>query len=396
MTALPASLAGLTRRRILDDADQGLGTSRGAHISIRGNRFRLIDGAGNEKLVETTYLDVVVCDANPNTSKVYFAGEYNPSNPSDDPPACWSDNGTGPSKDALSPQSPTCTVCPWNDRNSATSKLTGKGIKACSDRKKIGVVLPDAPDVVVYELQIPPGSLTNLRAYNKWINQQATGGRALDLADLVTRIEFDPDKTGVMLFKPAGWADDDRTIQLLQYIETNNLGAAAVGRNDVALDPARFALPAKTVPYEQIAAPVAPQAPPQQFALPPRQAAAPPAVLPAPVAPPASPEAPRQKRRAATPSPAQEAQVAPFMAAAQENTVAGRPVLQHTPMPMMGGNANAQIPAIPEFLRRDGQAGPRQDASVPPTPQFGMGAGAPPPPDVAQALQSAMSLPTRR
>src|ERR1700722_1369052 len=218
---LPVQLASRQRRSISDAAMSGIGSSRGAHISIRGGRFHLVNAAGMETHIDTHYLDIVVVDANVNTSKVFFAYDYDPS--VDAPPDCFSDNGTGPSLQSMTPQSPTCSICPWNARGSDTT-FTGKPTKACQDRKKLAVVLPDDPAVTVYEFQIPPGSVTNLKAYNNWISQQPTNnpGRKPDLADLVTRVEFDPDKQFTMKFTAVALADDDRTMQVIDYIDPNN------------------------------------------------------------------------------------------------------------------------------------------------------------------------------
>ena len=387
---LPAALASRQRRSVMDDAVAGLGVSRGAHISIRGNRFRLINAAGAEFLVPTASLDVVVVDANRVTSKLFFEGEYDPNN--DAPPTCFSDNGTGPSSLAMSPQAPTCAVCPWNVMGSDQSKVTGRGIKACSDRKKLAVIVPDDTEMNVYELQIPPGSLTNLKAYSKWLAEQVTGGRKLDIADVVTRMEFDPDKMGTLMFSAAAYADDDRTLQIIDYIDANQLADAAVGRTDVAANPevikqlmsagggATAALPAPAAPAQG-----------QQFVLPPREAAP----LPAPVAPtqPQAPAAPQQatpRRRntrtaapeAAAPAAAAPSNVAPFVAPAAPRAAA----------PAMPA---AEMPDIPQFLQRAPGGAPAAAPAAPaaaPAPRFGVGAPPAPPPAVA----AAMGLPTRR
>src|SRR5260221_12821306 len=275
MTGLSPALANRQRRSIIDDATTGLGMTRGPHISIKGNRFRLVNEAGQEFLVPTTHLDVVVVDANVKTSKIFYAGDYDPSGNNDVPPTCFSDNGTGPSTLSMVPQAPTCAVCPMNVVGSDQSKFTGKNIKACSDRKKLAVIIPDDPAVTVYELQIPPGSLSNMRAYGSWLGQQASGiqGRKLDIADMVTRIDFDADKTGVMKFSAVAFADDDRTIQLIDYIDQNKLADVAVGRNDVAHDPAMVQqMISGGRPTAHIAAPAPAQ--PAQFTLPPPTAPA--------------------------------------------------------------------------------------------------------------------------
>lgn len=372
---LSAPLASRSYRGIIEDATNNLGTSRGPHLSIRGGRFRLIDAAGNEKLLDTHYADIIVVDANKNSSRVYFEGEFDPA--SDVPPACYSDNGVGPSTQSMSPQSPTCAACPHNIRGSDTT-FTGKPTTACSNRRKLAFILPDDPSVTVYEFQVPPGSLGGLRAYGDWLKQQASGvaNRPMDINDVVTRVSFDPGKQFVMVFQPVAFADDERTMQLVQYIYENKLSDAAVGRNDVAHDPENVKrLLAAGQTTQQIAPPApAPQAPPAgngQFQLPPRGPIAG-SAQPAPGAP--------QKRRGRPPA---SAPVAPPIAPA---------AAQATPPTLPPAQDDMGIPA---FLQRAPTA-PAGTPPAPPVQRFGVGPAPPPPPALADALNKAMNLPTRR
>ncbi len=235
---MSTALASRQRRRIIDDASQGLGMSRGAHLSIKGGRFRLIDGKGEETLVPNHHLDVVILDANDRASRIYYEGEFDATLTT--PPTCFSDNGTGPSTMAMVPQAPSCQVCDHNIRGSATT-FKGKPTTACSNRKKLAFIVPGDPAVNVYEFQIPPGSLTKLRDYTGWLNKQASGieGRQLDIADVVTRVEFDPDPNRLftLTFAATEYADDEYTLKVIDYIDANKLSDVAVGRNDVACDP---------------------------------------------------------------------------------------------------------------------------------------------------------------
>lgn len=390
MSQLPAALASRQRRSVIDDATTGLGSSRGAHISIKGGRFRLVSATGVETPLETHYVDVIVVDANSHPARVFFDGPYVPGD--DVPPVCFSDNGTGPSNQAMQPQAPTCAVCPNNVRGSDTT-FSGKATTACDNRKKMAVIIPDDPAVNVYEFQIPPGSLSNLRAYGAWLGQQASGvqGRKMDIADVVTRISFDPDRQFVMQFAAVAFADDERTIQLIDYIDANKLSDAAVGRNDVACDPAAVRAMLETGGRPAaIAAPAAQAAPQgQQFQLPPRQIEQQP---PAPVAPPKSRG--RQKAKAAPPAGASPA--APFMAPAAGNpapsaALAALPATRQGSAIASPSNGQADT-GIPDFLRRTGDAPPAPSAP----PRFGVGPAPTPPAAIQDALNAAMNLPTRR
>jgi hypothetical protein len=372
-TQLPASLANFRRpRSIIDDTMEGIGSSRGPHISIRGGRFRLVDATGNETPVEEHHIDLIFIDANQHPARVYFEGEFVPG--SDDPPVCFSDNGVGPSSQAIKPQAQTCAVCPRNVRGSATT-FSGKSTTACDNRKKMAVIVPDDPAVNVYEFQIPPGSLSNLKAYGAWIKQQSSGvaGRAMDIADFVTRVAFDPDKQFVMTFIPTAFADDEVTLQKMQYIYEHKLSDQAVGRTDVPIG-ANVAIAAPA------AKPAIAAQPAQQFQLPAR-AEANPLVEPAP----------KRTRGPNKPKPDQAASpAAPFMA----NAAAHPPAPAE---PTQNGAAGGDKPgetdtSIPSFLRRSADA-----PSAPgPSPRFGVGAAPTPPAGIAADLKNVMDLPTRR
>lgn len=379
MSQLPAALASRQRRSIIDDATTGLGSSRGAHLSIRGGRFRLVSATGVETPMETHFIDAIVVDANDKPARVYFEGAFDPS-ADNIPPSCFSDNGTGPSSQAMSPQAPTCAVCPRNVRGSDVT-FTKKPTTACDNRKKVAIIIPDDPAINVYEFQIPPGSLSNLRAYGAWLGQQASGvqGRKMDIADVVTRISFDPDRQFVMQFQAVAFADDERTIQLIDYIDANKLSDAAVGRNDVACDPEAVKLMLAGVARPAAIAAPAPAAPApqgQQFTLPPRTAPAQIEQQPAP-APTSRARKPKPEQAPSAASPA-----APFM------TPAADPAPRSPPQ----GSNGAAGEGIPDFLKRT-----NEPPAAPAAPlRFGVGPAPTPPPAIQDALNAAMNLPTRR
>jgi hypothetical protein len=380
MTQLPANLASRQRRSVIADAAVGLGSPRPAHLSIKGGRFRLVSATGIETVLDTHNVDIVVVDASNKTSRVYYENDY--VQDSNDPPVCFSDNGTGPSTQSIAPQSPTCAVCPHNVRGSDTT-FTGKPTTACENRKKLAFIIPDDPAVNVYEFQVPPGSLSGLKAYADWLGKQASGvqGRALDIADVVTRVQFDPDRPFVMQFSAVAFADDDRTMQLIDYIDANKLADIAVGRNDVARAPEEVkAMLAGRPAAPALPAPAAPA--PTQFQLPPRE---PPAALSPPAAAPAAPtpEVPPKRR-------GRQAAAAPTQAPQQFMAPAAAPFQPAAPPAPIAQSGDL---GIPDFLRRDNGVG---QPPAPSAPRFGVGAAPPPPAAVADALASAMALPTRR
>jgi hypothetical protein len=376
---LPPALQLRSRRRIIDDATQGLGSARGAHLSIRGGRFRLINANGVEKLVDTHYVDVVLIDANDKPARIYFEGAYEPD--SDVPPVCWSDNGVGPSTQAMVPQAPTCQMCPNNIRGTKQT-FTGKPTTACENRKKLAFIVPDDPAINVYEFQIPPGSLSNFRDYCKWLDTQASGveGRAMDVADVVTRVAFDPDKQFVMTFTAVAFADDDQTMQLIQHIDDNHLSDAAVGRNDVACDPEQVkAMIAGRPAQAALAAPN--QGAKEAQAVQQRQ-------LPQRTAPAGGQEVipPKPRGRGANRPALPGAETTQAAAAAPAApTAAAHP-----------SNGNGTDPGIPSFLRRNADNTAPAAPAAAPAPKFGVGRAPPPPAEISDTLNKAMALPTRR
>lgn len=205
MNQLPAHLAHRQRRDLASAAIGGLNTGSPPHISIAGNRFTLIDEAGNSKPMQTLYLDVCVIDANSAISKIYFDPRtpFDPSGDNFNPPLCFSDNGIGASAQASSPQNTSCAICPHNAWGSAISKMTNKPTKACTDVKKLAVIVPGID--LVFLLRIPPASLKNLVKYT-----QTLAGHGVDLPDALTRIEFE--SQGILKFTPMGYVDEATAI----------------------------------------------------------------------------------------------------------------------------------------------------------------------------------------
>lgn len=405
MNTLPAQQAQVlpSRRRLLDDASAGLGITRGPHISIRGGRFRFVTAA-QEREVPTHHMDIIVVDANKFDARVFFEGDFDPAS-MDTPPLCFSDNGMGPSKDSMQPQAPTCQQCQWNVRGTDYT-FSGRATTACTKRKKLSVIEADGgEDVTVYEFAITPGSLSNFKAYTSWLAQQAhpTQQRACDICDVVTRVSWDPNKQLVMVFSCAAWADDDLSMQKVEYIFQNDLGAIACGRTDVAIDPQTFTMLPRPAASPALPPPAQAAPQPRQHQLPPRQAPqlqAPAAQTQAgPAQTALAPRAPRGGRRAAQATlPPPNPQTATFMAPAANG---GLPAGAQSQEPQSARTPQQQVQdaaatgEIPAFLRRQPDQ-PQAATQAPPTPRFSIAQPPPPPAEIQNAVQQAMSLPSRR
>lgn len=242
---LPAYLQNRQSKALARTLQENLGSGQPPYLSIEGGRFTLIDAVGNALPVATfdpqmgQYIDMNIIDVNNTISKIYFDPEnpYDPKQADRAPPLCWSDNGVGPSRNAGSPQAPTCAACPNNTWGSATSKVSGKGIKACSDIQKIAFTT--GTNKTVFLLRVPPNSLAEMRAYvGRFV------GEAADISDVVTRVSFKQGIIGTLQFQAAAYIDEP-TMALRESILASKASDAIVGRLD-SVHPA-VALPAPGV-----------------------------------------------------------------------------------------------------------------------------------------------------
>ncbi len=411
MNQLPAFLANRQRRDLAAQAMGGISAGAGPHISIKDNRFTLIDGAGNQKPINTLSLDVCIIDANPSVSKIFYdpKQKYDPSGENNSAPICFSDNGQGASAAAAQPQNTSCQLCPWNAWGSAVSQMTGRQTKACNDGKKLAVLVPgQGVDGMVCLLRVPPATLKNLSKYTA-----SLGGHNVDLPDVTTRLEFE--SQGVLKFTPTGYVDE-ATAAVTEKIWEAKGTEQLVGKQDrpwggqADLQKATYAERAAIAPPAAQPAPApapAPaMAPPQPFGQAPgfgQQAGAPaqfgqsaPAPqfggAPAPAGPFGAPPSP-------TLGPAPD----PFAAfpgtQAPPAPVADAPK-QRKPRAPKAAPAAEPDDGIPPFLRNQDNAAPPpapepSALSAPAGNQFGMQSN-PPAPDagMAAALDAAFRLPT--
>lgn len=133
-------------------------------ISIKGARFRIVEG-DTETVLDSTTIDVIVVGANPRLSKTWYAKQWTPDS-EPQAPECFSLDGVSPDPQSTSPQNDLCASCP---QNAWGSKVTPQGqqIKACADKKRLAVVSADDPTGPVYLLEVTPAALKGLNQYQK-------------------------------------------------------------------------------------------------------------------------------------------------------------------------------------------------------------------------------------
>lgn len=420
MNQLPAHLQHRQRRDLADAAIGGISSGQGPHISIAGNRFTLVDAAGNQRPIPTLHLDVCIIDANPVVSKIFYdpSKRFDPSGGENSPPLCFSDNGQGASAQAQAPQNTSCQLCPWNAWGSSTSQMTGKQTKACNDAKKLAVVVPGM-GAMPFLLRVPPATLKNLAQYTNTMK-----GHGVDLPDALTRLEFE--SQGILKFTPVGYVDEQTardseaiweakgTDVLLGKLDRPWLGQNDAQKLEYAQRQAAPLPPPQPAPQVAPAPFMAPPPPPPQaFAAPaPQPFQAPPGTSPAfpgnpappamhPPAPPAAQEPKQRKPRAPKTQPAapQADAQAPFV---QTQGAPGAPPPSFSPQtgtpsaaPFAAPAATGSPPSdldIPGFLQRN--PAPAAPAALP-QQNFGMQPN-PPAPDagIAAALDEAFRLPT--
>jgi len=171
-------------------------------ISIKGSRFRIVEG-GNETVLDTTTLEVVIVGANPRLSKTWYAKAWTKDS---EPvaPDCFSLDGIGPDQSSTDPQNDICASCPQNAWGSKIAE-NGQQIKACSDQKRLAVVSADDPAGPVYLLQVTPAALKGFNAYAKELSM-----RGIPPEIVKTAITFDTDASFPKLkFGLAGFLDDE-------------------------------------------------------------------------------------------------------------------------------------------------------------------------------------------
>lgn len=241
---LPAHLQHLAARNTAVAAMGGIKSGQAIHqISIKASKWRLQDPQGGEQVVPMHHLDVIIVDANPNASKVYYEGAYDPSKEGQ-APTCFSDNGATPSDQSEKKQSVSCAACPHNVWGTGKNSAGQAAGKACSDSKKLAVILAENPTGAVYLLKIPPASLKNLYAFVEQVSN-----RGIPLPALVVRLQFDAQADYPKItFDPVGYCNPAQGQAVDKVLNTPEV-AAVIGTKDAA--------PVALVPAPAIAAPVA-------------------------------------------------------------------------------------------------------------------------------------------
>jgi hypothetical protein len=162
----------------------GLSTSV-PRISIKGSRFRIVEG-GTEQIIDSLTLATVIVGANRAISKEFYKVKWTPESPPT-APDCWSLDGESPAAEVAEPVNNLCATCPKNAWGSEMNQQN-EPIKACKDSKRLAVVSADDVGGQVYLLEVTPAALKGLNAYQKTLAQ-----RGIPPEVVITNVSFDPD-----------------------------------------------------------------------------------------------------------------------------------------------------------------------------------------------------------
>ena len=262
---IPAHVVSLEQARVMNaDAIQGISTGFPPSIRIKGSKFRIVDGNGEENVLKATdladseFLPIVILAAKPGLHKTFYAAAYDPNQTEAVAPDCFSMDGTVPDPSVAKPVCGTCAGCPNNafgsGRNQSGQATKGK---ACSDNKILAVAYKGG----VYQFKIPPASLKNFGVYVKNLTT-----RGVPLGNVMTYVGFDDNADySVFQFRVGGWIPEnvmERFMALAQSQEVQDI-IHPVGYNAAPVSPKQVEEKAKAEepPPEKAAEPAAEPAP---------------------------------------------------------------------------------------------------------------------------------------
>jgi hypothetical protein len=243
-----------------DNLAGGAGGGGMRRISFRGGRFRELVGGEQVNVNSSGSLNVVILDA-AKISRSYYAGTYDPENPSG--PTCWSADTQTPSPDVPQEQrqASRCADCPMNVRGSGQGET-----RACRFAQRVAVALEGSYDKV-YQAQLSATSVFGkavdgkmpMQAYANYLSAHKAPPSAV-----VTQMYFD-DNSDVpkLFFKAARPLDEDelkKVIELREHADVQKAITFSVAQSDKV---AGQAAPKKSnnVLEKKEAAPVADDAP---------------------------------------------------------------------------------------------------------------------------------------
>lgn len=169
-------------------------------VSIKGGRFRLIEGGEQVSVSREPNMNILVLEAG-DIGRTYYEGTYEPDNPT--APTCWSADSNVPSPDVPEDQrkAARCADCPMNVKGSGQGNS-----RACRFSQRLAVMLEGDLEKV-YQMSLPATSLFGeangkdmpMQAYVKFLH-----ARGAPIQAVMTEMRFDDDsETPKLFFSPA-------------------------------------------------------------------------------------------------------------------------------------------------------------------------------------------------
>lgn len=184
----------------------GAGGRTNRRITAKNGVFRkMVNGEEVGKLKGE--LNIIVVNALPSVSRVFYIAKYDP-DAEPTLPDCWSNLGTNPEDTVKEPQAPNCQACPQNVAGSG-----GGTRRACVFQRRIAVILENDPSGEVYQMNLASKSVfgkgeTNIHPFESYVRYLAANGESVD--GIVTTVSFDEDADQTKLFfTPSRHLTDD-------------------------------------------------------------------------------------------------------------------------------------------------------------------------------------------
>ncbi|HEY7824240.1 MAG TPA: hypothetical protein VIG24_15465 [Acidimicrobiia bacterium] len=194
-------ISGDLMKELMETNKRLMGSGGGMpRISIRGGRFRLIEGGEQVSVSKSDTLNVMVLEA-ATISRTFYEGAYDPENPA--APTCWSQDSQTPAADVPEDQrkAARCADCAMNIKGSGQGNS-----RACRFAQRLAVMLEGDLEKI-YQMQLPAtsifgdakGSDMGLQAYVKFLHS-----RGAPIQAVMTEMRFDDNsETPKLFFKPS-------------------------------------------------------------------------------------------------------------------------------------------------------------------------------------------------
>lgn len=217
-------ISGDLMKELLETNKKLMGSGGGMpRVSIRGGRFRLIEGGEQVSVSKSDTMNIMVIEAG-NISRTYYEGSYDPENPA--PPKCWSLDTRTPAPEVADENrmSSRCADCPMNVKGSGQGNS-----RACRFSQRLAVMLEGDMDKV-YQMSLPATSLFGeaqgknmpLQAYVKFLH-----ARNAPIQAVMTQMQFDEDsETPKLFFSPARALNEDEVQALIEKRGTDEVNSA--------------------------------------------------------------------------------------------------------------------------------------------------------------------------